>query len=338
MKRCGHYIITWVWFTILIFFLYDIIWVFANNDLVREESVDGFAPLWIDLAYSALFSFFSILVSAFIIRSNLSGKIKHRRTMTFGLILLAFNMLLAILFEKGIMDIFSEPIDDGDTWGNAYFMGLISSVVSLIFTVDHYVKMSEKRQQENADLRMQLLKMQLNPHFVFNSLSALAYLIETKPKLAEKYVIRLSKIYRYILGYMDTDTVTIKEAIAFVRNYVALLQLRYENIEMELPEFEYDDSESILPFSLQILIENAVKHNAPNSHEKLIIRINREGDYIVVSNNILHRQDEADNDCGPRVGLANLRARHKTKLHRDIIVKNGSDSFKVYIPIIKAEK
>lgn len=64
--------------------------------------------------------------------------------MTFGLILLAFNMLLAILFEKGIMDIFSEPIDDGDTWGNAYFMGLISSVVSLIFTVDHYVKMSEK--------------------------------------------------------------------------------------------------------------------------------------------------------------------------------------------------
>lgn len=207
----------------------------------------------------------------------MSGKIKHRRTMTFGLILLAFNMLLAILFEKGIMDIFSEPIDDGDTWGNAYFMGLISSVVSLIFTVDHYVKMSEKRQQENADLRMQLLKMQLNPHFVFNSLSALAYLIETKPKLAEKYVIRLSKIYRYILGYMDTDTVTIKEAIAFVRNYVALLQLRYENIEMELPEFEYDDSESILPFSLQILIENAVKHNAPNSHEKLIIRINREG-------------------------------------------------------------
>lgn len=155
MKRCGHYIITWVWFTILIFFLYDIIWVFANNDWVREESVDGFAPLWIDLAYSALFSFFSILVSAFIIRSNLSGKkIKHRRTMTFGLILLAFNMLLAILFEKGIMDIFSEPIDDGDTLGNAYFMGLISSVVSLIFTVDHYVKMSEKRQQENADLRM----------------------------------------------------------------------------------------------------------------------------------------------------------------------------------------
>lgn len=338
MKRCGHYIITWVWFTILIFFLYDIIWVFANNDWVREESVDGFAPLWIDLAYSALFSFFSILVSAFIIRSNLSGKIKHRRTMTFGLILLAFNMLLAILFEKGIMDIFSEPIDDGDTLGNAYFMGLISSVVSLIFTVDHYVKMSEKRQQENADLRMQLLKMQLNPHFVFNSLSALAYLIETKPKLAEKYVIRLSKIYRYILGYMDTDTVTIKEAIAFVRNYVALLQLRFENIEMELPEFEYDDSESILPFSLQILIENAVKHNAPNSHEKLIIRINREGDYIVVSNNILHRQDEADNDCGLGVGLANLRARHKTKLHRNIIVKNGSDSFKVYIPIIKAEK
>lgn len=173
---------------------------------------------------------------------------------------------------------------------------------------------------------------------MFNSLSALAYLIETKPKLAEKYVIRLSKIYRYILGYMDTDTVTIKEAIAFVRNYVALLQLRFENIEMELPEFEYDDSESILPFSLQILIENAVKHNAPNSHEKLIIRINREGDYIVVSNNILHRQDEADNDCGLGVGLANLRARHKTKLHRNIIVKNGSDSFKVYIPIIKAEK
>lgn len=312
--------------------------MFANNDWVKEESVDGFTPLWIDLSYSALFSFFSILFSAFIIRSNLLGRMKHKRTMTFGLIMLAFNTLLAILFEKGIMDVFSEPVDDGDTWGNAYFMGLISSVVSLTLTVDHYVKMSAKRQQENAELRMQLLKMQLNPHFVFNSLSALAYLIETEPKLAEKYVIRLSKIYRHILGHMDTDIVTIKESIAFVRDYVALLQLRYENIEMEMPEFEYDERECILSFSFQVLIENAVKHNAPNSHEKLIICINREGDDIVVSNNILHRQDEADKDDGLGVGLANLRACHKMKSHRDIIIKNGSDSFKVYIPIIKAEK
>lgn len=337
MKRCGNYIIIWVGFTILTFFLYDIIWVFANNDWIKEVSVDSFMPLWIDLSYSALFSFFSILFSSFIIRNNLLDRIKHRRAMTFGLIMLAFNMLLAIFFEKGIMDFFSEPIDDGDTWGNAYFMGLTSTVVSLIFTVEHYVKMSAKRQQENAELRMRLLKMQLNPHFIFNSLSALACLISTNPNLAEKYVVRLSKIYRYILRHMDADVVTIREALAFVRDYVSLLQLRYENIELEMPVFKYDDNEYILSFSLQVLIENAVKNNAPNSYEKLSISINREGNNIVVSNNILRRQDMASKNAGYGVGLTNLMARNRMKLHQDIIVEKSPDKFKVYIPITKAK-
>lgn len=133
-------------------------------------------------------------------------------------------------------------------------------------------------------------------------------------------MVRLSKIYRYILRHMDADVVTVREALAFVKDYVSLLQLRYENIKLGMPVFKYDDNEYILSFSLQVLIENAVKHNAPNSHEKLSISINREGNNIVVSNNILRRQDMASKNAGYGVGLTNLMARNRMKLHRDMIL------------------
>lgn len=83
-------------------------------------------------------------------------------------------------------------------------------------------------------------------------------------------MVRLSKIYRYILRHMDADVVTVREALAFVRDYVSLLQLRYENIELEMPVFKYDDNEYILSFSLQVLIENAVKTQCPKLIRKTV--------------------------------------------------------------------
>ena len=194
----------------------------------------------------------------------------------------------------------------------------------------------EKEVKENNRLHMQLLKMQLNPHFIFNSLSALAYLIGTNPKQAEKYTVYLAKIYRYILGHMDADAVPLKDCLAFSKDYMALLKLRYENIDMDIRGFEYGDNECVLSLSLQVLIENAVKHNAPSPAETLRIDIDREGDRLVVSNNILRSPATGRSPADAHgIGLDNLKKRYRMKFDRAIDIVETRDCFKVYIPIVK---
>ena len=279
-------------------------------------------PLWIDLCYSALFSLFSIAASRFIIRRNLLKSVKRRRAMLFGLTMLVLNISLATFIEEVIMDNFFEPIESSEALGNAYFMGLIASVLSLIFTADYYIETTARQQQENNRLHI--------------SLSALAYLIGTNPKQAEKYTVYLAKIYRYILGHMDTDAVPIKDCLAFSKDYMALFRLRYENINMNIHGFEYGDNECVLSLSLQVLIENAVKHNAPGLAETLRIDIDREGDRLVVSNNILRSPATGRSPAEAHgIGLENLKKRYRMKFDRAIDIVETRDCFKVYIPIIK---
>ena len=154
-------------------------------------------------------------------------------------------------------------------------MGLISSIQALIVVVEYYYKESEQKYEENRQLEMKLLKMQMNPHFVFNSLSVLAGLIDIDAKRAEDYVIRLSRIYRHILGHIENDVVSLDEAFQWLDDYMNLLKLRYTNIELQVKPMERGKDEYILSQSLQVLIENAVKHNAINQHEKLTIIVER---------------------------------------------------------------
>lgn len=336
MRRIGNHIATWAWFTVLAFVLYDVIWALADTTWIKQGLPDGGMSLWIDLCYSALFSLFSIAASRFIIRRNLLKSVKRGRAMLFGLIMLALNISLATFIEEVIMDNFFEPIESSEALSNAYFMGLIASVLSLIFTADYYIETTARQQQENNRLHMQLLKMQLNPHFIFNSLSALAYLIGTNPKQAEKYTVYLAKIYRYILGHMDADTVPVKDCLAFSKDYMALLKLRYENINMNIRGFEYGSNECVLSLSLQVLIENAVKHNAPGPAKTLRIDIGREGDRLVVSNNILRSTATGRGPAEAHgIGLENLKKRYRMKFDRAIDIVETRDCFKVYIPIIK---
>lgn len=336
MKNIKNYIITWLCFTILTFFLYDLIWAISDFDWLKQEIKEGCGSLGVDLCYSALFAFYSIAVGSFIVKHKLLRRIKRRRAMVFGLIMIVFNMSLSFLLEEVILDYFTEPLNDGESLGNAYFMGLISSVSALIFTVDYYIEKTIRQKQENVNLQMQLLQMQLNPHFIFNSLSVLACLIEVNPKQAEKYTVRLSKIYRYILGNMNVDTVSISESLAFAKDYMALLKLRYENAVMEIHDFDYHGNEGILSLCLQVLIENAVKHNAPGRTERLVISIDRDGDRLVVSNNILHPQNGQDSTIAThRIGLTNIKKRYLLMFNRTMTIDETRESFKVYVPIIK---
>ena len=249
-------------------------------------------------------------------------------------IFLLANTFLAFLVEN-LIDVLFVDISDREVWGNAYLMGLISSIQALIVVVEYYYKESEQKYEENRQLEMKLLKMQMNPHFVFNSLSVLAGLIDIDAKRAEDYVIRLSRIYRHILGHLENDVVSLDEAFQWLDDYMNLLKLRYANIELQVKPMERRKDEYILSQSLQVLIENAVKHNAINQHEKLTIVVERKENMLVVSNNIIHPTYKSEHIIPSyKLGLDNLAKRYLMKFGKEISVKHSSESFTVYLPIV----
>lgn len=209
----------------------------------------------------------------------------------------------------------------------------------LIVAVEYYCRKLERKYEENRMLEMQLLKMQLNPHFIFNSLSVLTGLIRIDATRAENYVVRLSRIYRHILGHIEIDIVLLEDAFRFLEDYTALLQLRYTNIELIIHDIDCSDNPYILSQSLQVVIENAVKHNSLNRSTKLTITISREKDMLTITNNII-ASDYNKNSSNPshKIGLKNLSQRYLIKFNKKIKIQTSANEFKVYLPIIHLNK
>jgi hypothetical protein len=190
----------------------------------------------------------------------------------------------------------------------------------------------EKLERAKVQAELEALKNQLDPHFMFNSLNALSWLIENDPARALVFNDNLADVYRYILSNKDRTLVTLAEELDFLRRYYALLKLRFEDaIHMDIPPsgpaFE---TVFVPPISLQILLENAVKHNEFNREYPLEPRIRLEADAIVMENDIRLRRHSRPTS---RVGLQNLGERCRLILGREIDVIPGPGRFLVRLPL-----
>ena len=331
--KAKDYLITWLWTSLSMHFLYDVVWVLADHEEFNRLLEEGGMILWIDLCYCFLFSIYNLGFGTLLLKSRLLHFFQ-KKIFIFSAIFLLANTILAFLVEN-LIDVLFVDISDREVWGNAYLMGLISSIQALIVVVEYYYKESEQKYKENRQLEMKLLKMQMNPHFVFNSLSVLAGLIEIDAKRAEDYVIRLSRIYRHILGHIESDVVSLDEAFQWLDDYMNLLKLRYTHIELQVKPMERRKDEYILSQSLQVLVENAVKHNAMNQHKELIIIVERKENMLVVSNNIIPPTYKSEQTIPSyKLGLDNLAKRYLVKFGKEIRVKQTSELFTVYLPIV----
>lgn len=187
-------------------------------------------------------------------------------------------------------------------------------------------------QKENAVLQYKQLKSQINPHFLFNSLNVLVSLIYKNQETATKYTKKLSAVYRYVLTQDLQNTVTVKEEMEFIDNYVDILKTRFnEGLEFKFGIRPDDLFKSVPPMSLQLLIENAVKHNAVLPEDPLVIRIATDGNYLCVSNNIRPRMSHSE---GTGVGLRNLSKKYTILAESDISVFKNTDTFTVKLPLL----
>jgi two-component system, LytTR family, sensor kinase len=214
---------------------------------------------------------------------------------------------------------------------------LLYEVLFLHNEKEEHIKMAGALDKELLQAETSILRNELDPHFLFNSLTTLKYLINNNPEQAAIYNENLAQVYKYILRSKNRETVSLAEEMEFMQEYFSLLQIRYANkLILEINTKEKDTKKTmIVPCALQILIENAIKHNELSQDAPLQITISLNGDYLKVSNNIMPKPYLLNST---ETGLKNLSSRYKLITSRDISIHKTDHHFTVNIPLITTIK
>jgi LytS/YehU family sensor histidine kinase len=190
---------------------------------------------------------------------------------------------------------------------------------------------AERYQRESMAATYESLKNQVNPHFLFNSFNALTNLVYQDQDKAAKFIKQLSEVYRYVLDTRGREVVPIEEELKFLDSYVYLQHIRFGSklkIEVDLN----GRRTHIAPLALQMLIENAIKHNITSEDDPLSIHVYYEGDFIVVENNFQKKELPGDDSAG--VGLENISRRYQFLTDKKVQIQQTDKSFVVKLPVL----
>lgn len=270
---------------------------------------------------------------------------KFSKTRIFLNIFFSFVITIVIIF---LLRVFEEVIVNERTFqeyisnekpSNFIVAIIITFIIILSIYLFHFYKAFKENQLKEqkiiagtANAKFESLKNQIDPHFLFNSLNVLSSLIEENPENAQRFTTSLSKIYRYVLEQKDKELVTVSEELAFAKTYMNLLKMRFENsITFEIPEnFENSDAK-VVPLSLQLLLENTIKHNVVSEKKPLHIKIYIKDNFLVVENNLQKKEVLQDRKG---VGLQNIVSRYAILSERKVLIDENKETFAVYLPIL----
>ena len=252
-------------------------------------------------------------------------------------------MGLALLRFVNVVFIYNKSIDyflNDPGAKNYYVFGLVLTlIISLIFHAIYFYKaLTEKRVKEQQIVaktetaKYESLKSQIDPHFLFNSLNVLTSLIGENPKQAEKFTTKLSKVYRYVLEQKNKDLIDLQEELLFAKTYMELLKMRFEDaVTFEIEELPLNSEYKIIPLSLQLLLENTIKHNIVSEENPLKVIIKLEKDYLVIENNY---NPKTILEKGTKVGLKNIIDRYKLITLKKVMVAQNAKIFMVKLPLL----
>ena len=194
----------------------------------------------------------------------------------------------------------------------------------------------EQLERARAEAELEALKNQIDPHFIFNSLNTLSYLIEDKPGKARQFNDNLAEVYRYILQNKSRDLVLLREEMDFLENYFSLLKIRFENaVQLTIPSDSWLFEQYLVPpISLQVLIENAIKHNEFSDELPLSITVTMQDDSLIIKNKIYPKTLRKPSS---RIGLQNLDERYKLITKKPIALYRTNEEFIVHLPLLKTD-
>ncbi len=317
--------------------------------LITGNNINFDADLLIDFGYTMLYglSLYFANASIFIYLDKLFviNRFTPKR------ILIGFlSSFFVSIFVIFLLRFFEDVIVEGNSlmaFLNKENMSdyLVAIIITLFVTLSFHAFYFYKAFQDNkvkeqkiiastASAQFESLKSQIDPHFLFNSLNVLSSLIEEHPENAQKFTTSLSKIYRYVLEQKDKELVTVTEELAFAETYMNLLKMRFENsitFEIEIASSLAMTAFKVVPLSLQLLLENCIKHNVVSEQHPLHIKIYLQDNYLVVENN-LQKKEVLQSRKG--VGLQNIVDRYAILTNRNVLIEETTAHFKIKIPIL----
>jgi len=257
-----------------------------------------------------------------------------------SIIITLIGLFLLRIFDAVIYSGMSfENFIEQETWDYYSFGFWITMTIVIIFHVVYFYNRFQKNKIKEqkviagtASAKFDALKNQLDPHFLFNSLNVLTSLIEENPDNAQKFTTSLSKVYRYVLEQKNKDLITVDEELRFAKTYMSLLKMRFEDsIIFEIPGQAINPDSKVVPLSLQLLLENAVKHNMVTSSKPLHIKIYEKDGMLIVENNLQPKQIVKKSSG---VGLENIKQRYELLSNKTVSINQQATSFAVAIPML----
>lgn len=264
---------------------------------------------------------------------------------------LALGIPAVILYSTSaiiIVNLIFESIMWGfpeNFWTWAYYTArtavIIALIISTIFTTASFFRNWQEREVEAEKLSHELtqykyeaLRQQVNPHFLFNSFNVLSDLVHEDQDLAVKFIRQMSDVYRYVLDSRDKELTGLSDELEFIEKFVFLLDIRFgKNLQVKV---DIDDrSGLVVPMALQMLVENAVKHNVVTSEKPLHVLISRTQSGLNVSNNL---QLKNTVESSSNFGLSSIRQRYKPFTEQEVEVSDDLNSFSVTIPILQKDE
>lgn len=329
-------------FSIILIICYILMVVLNYTFSKHFEGFDFFAAFIIVFTYTL-----SIYVAnTFILSDYYLKREKNKRNILMG----GFLVNILTLFVVFVINIIGNLIYSDfeiitsfkSSLRTAVFSGWFSMTITTIVYIVLLIRRKDKievNQQKTiavkATTSFESLKNQLDPHFLFNSLNVLSALIEENPAKAQEFTVSLSKVYRYVLDQKDKNLITVEEELNFAKLYVSLLKVRFEDaILVHFSDTLDFTNYKIVPLSLQLLLENAVKHNIISDKKPLKIEIFKEGDFIVVQNSFQKKQT-FEKTSG--IGLQNIINRYQLVSNEEIEIIQNNEFYKVKLPLLLSE-
>lgn len=313
----------------------------------KEKTVETFL---LNVFISGLYTFTIALGNGFVnnfLNKKFSWVEQTLQRTIFGIVAaILVDVILVIFCNYVNLVLFQKQNFPGFFSGNMAFMNWFGINVALFISailhakgfIEEWKKASRKEIVEqkfiakSANAQFESLKNQLDPHFLFNSLNVLSSLIDENPNQAQKFTASMSKIYRYVLEQKDKELVTVEEELDFAKTYCELLKTRFEDsVNFYFNVQEKDKKLFVVPLSLQLLLENCIKHNFATSQNPLNIKIFSENGFLFIENN-LQAREQVRESAG--IGLSNIVQRYSLLTKQNVFIEKSTDFFRVKIPIL----
>jgi sensor histidine kinase YesM len=317
-------------------------YVFTSDPFNAEDAVSLFILLVIQMEL-----FIALAVKLF---TDVKPGLERRELTRILLSRFALFMIICFIIALLIVIVFicfksmihrEDALNAMDMFFSGRFVGWLKGTIGgLLFGAAIFIfvqwqdalKREQKLREENLIFQNETLKTQINPHFLFNNLNTLSSLVSSRPEVAETFISRLSSIYRYIIENSTKNRVALEEELTFISDYFYLYRIRDgEKIVLDV-DIKNSESYFILPVSLQVLVENAIKHNMATREEPLKISVYLEGENVVVRNNI---QRMASQVRSTGIGLKNLSERVRLISGKSMIIEDTAVFFTVKIPLLQ---